>query len=54
MSKKYDIRDFQIDMEDEDMQRPYRSKKEKNCIVKKKAKKKIQNRIRRNGFFDDE
>ena len=44
MSKNYSIRNFQLDVEDDEMERPYRSKKEKNqnkvLKFKRKAEKK--------------
>jgi hypothetical protein len=41
MSKDYSIRNFQLDMEEEAMERPHRSKKEKNQLKSLKFKKKL-------------
>jgi len=41
MSKDYSIRNFQLDADEDEMERSYRSKKEKNQLKSLKFKKKI-------------
>ena len=41
MSKIHSIRNFQLDATDDEMEHPYRSKKEKNQLKSRKFKKKM-------------